>query len=193
MNNGAKSLPRNMKLLFPAVFLFCAALVGCQTPEPAAIWTGDPYLPSRQIRTEGPSGEPEIGYQFSKAQIAALARVKMDTNRLSAYLEARWPVERLVAYCTPTNLWPEFSQNLVALGSVFATEIHKTQKHPFDRIFVYGSSDDGKGTYLAEAGSQWRRWRYSLNIYQGTNHWAIIEPLPNDFMDSPKYDPGARR
>ena len=80
------------------------------------------------------------------------------------------------------------AQNLVALKCPLETDLFKGKVTGFDRIWVYVSEDDGKNTYFEDAGRNWHRWTYSLHIVQGTKHWAIIEELPNDFMDSAKFN-----
>jgi hypothetical protein len=59
----------------------------------------------------------------------------------------------------------------------------------FDRVWVYLSEDDGKAAYIEEAVSGWHRWVYWINVTRAERHWVIIEQLPNDFVDSSRYDP----
>jgi hypothetical protein len=175
-------------LLFAA--LVCLSL-SCQTrngPE-------DPYVPKLQlVETNDFTGKPEVAYRFTEEQLNRMAQTKLETNRLVAYLENRWPIERLQAFCVPTNRFPEMAQNLVAYNCPIETDLYKGKAHGFDRIWVYVSQDDGqdngrKVTYVGEAGTHWHRWECSLNIVRGGSHWVIGVTLPNDFMDSPKYDP----
>jgi hypothetical protein len=106
----------------------------------------------------------------------------LETNRLVAYLEQKWPVEHLKAYCTKTNTFPKGYQNLVALRCPIETDLHKGKAYGFDRVWVYVSEDDGRAT-------KWHRWTYSINVNRGKHYWVIIEQLPNDFVDSSRYDP----
>jgi hypothetical protein len=150
----------------------------------------DPYLPKLRIAgTNSLIGGTTTGYRFSDEQLQRMARTKLETNRLIAYLEQRWPVERLKAHCTKTNTFPDGHQNLVAYKCPVETDLHKQRARGFDRVWVYVSEDDGRGTYQDESAAKWHRWTYSLNVERGSRRWVIIEPLPNDFMDSSRYDP----
>jgi len=125
-----------------------------------------------------------MNYHFSKKQLKRMKNTPLDPQKFVSYLEGQWPLKRIRAYCRPENKWPEGYQNLVPVKRVLETNIHQGAKHEFDRIYVYVSQDDGKGTvYFSDAGRNWRRWTYSLNIVRANDHWAIIKDLPNDFMD----------
>jgi hypothetical protein len=171
-------------LLFAA--LACVSL-SCRTHNALE----DPYVPKVQIiETNDFTGKPGIAYRFTEEQLVRMANTKLETNRLVAYLEQRWPIERLQAYCVPINKFPALRQNLVAKNCPVETDLHQGKTEGFDRIWVYVSQDDGhNGTYFGEAGTEWHRWTYSLNIKRGKTLWVIIEDLPNDFMDSHQYDP----
>ena len=91
-------------------------------------------------------------------------------------------------YCVPANEPPELWQNLVVAKCVLKTDLYPGKVTRFDRIWVYVSEDDGQNTYFEDAGTNWHRWTYSLNIERGKKYWAIVEELPNDFMDSAKYN-----
>jgi len=68
--------------------------------------------------------------------------------------------------------------------------VHKGKQHNFDKIYVYVSDEGGESNYYGSLAQTWRRWDYSLNMVRGKDHWAIIDSLPNDFMDNPaKYLP----
>lgn len=169
------------------VFAFLAACHAQNQSNPPA--SEEKYLPGLRImETNFFSNKPETAYRFSNAQLALMARTKLETNRVVVYVERRWTLERLRAYCVPTNVFPEGSQNLVAYNCPVETEVYKGRSAGFGRIWVYVGEDDGHNTYFGEAGTRWHRWTYSLNVERGANHWVIIEELPNDFMDSPKYD-----
>jgi hypothetical protein len=183
---------KRMKRLCQFILLPLALLTLCQaqslTSRPS---DQDKYIPALQItETNLFNGKPRIAYRFSEAQLALMARSKLETNRVVAHVERRWPLQRLRAYCVPTNAFPHNHQNLGAEICPMKTEIHKGKGAGLGRMWVYVAEDDGRGTYIGEAGTRWHRWTYSLNVEQGTNHWVIIEQLPNDFMDSPRYDPG---
>jgi len=166
-------------------FLHCDA----QTTNASGV-APNPYLPKLRIaETNAFTGEPATAYRFTEEQLARMTRTKLETNRLVAYLEQRWPVERLKAYCAKTNTFPEGYQNLVAHRCPVESDLHKRRAHGFDRVWVYVSEDDGRATYFEEAGTKWHRWKYSINVRRGKRHWVIIEQLPNDFVDSSRYDP----
>jgi hypothetical protein len=170
--------------------ILTAALLGCQTRNSRRTSTEDSYAPKLRIAvTNLLSDKPETAYRFTKDQLASMSRTKLDTNRVVHYLEHRWPIERLRAYCAETNSWHDWYQNLVAHNCVVETEVHRGKKADFDRIWIYVDQDDGRdNTYFGEAGTRWHRWAYSLNTVRDTNHWVVIEQLPNDFMDSAKYN-----
>jgi len=150
----------------------------------------DPYIPKlRTIETNAFIGKPATAYRFSEEQLARMAGTKLETNRLVVYLEQKWPVERLKAHCSKTNTFPKNYQNLVAIRCPIDTDLYKGRATGFDRVWVYVSEDDGHATYIEEAGSEWHRWTYSINVTRGKRHWVIIERLPNDFVDSSRYDP----
>ncbi len=171
-------------MLFPL-----AALVGCQTRNPGSASAQDPYTPKLRIsETNDFTGKPGVAYRFTEEQLARMARTKLETNRFLAYLERRWPVERLQAYCVRANERPDNVQNLVVAKCTLETDLYKNKFQGVDRIWVYVSEDDGNNTsYFEDAGSKWHRWVYSLNIERGKKHWTIIEQLPNDFMDTANY------
>ena len=177
-----------MKRWSVLVLFLAAALAGCQTPNSASVSGADPYTPKLCITvTNDFSGRPETAYRFTQDQLARMSRTKLETNRVVRYLEDRWPVQRLRAYCVATNTWPEGHQNLVAHNCPVETELQRGKIAGFDRIWVYVDEDDGHSTYVGETGTKWHRWTYSLNVKRGPNHWAIIEQLPNEFMDSARY------
>jgi len=132
-------------------------------------------------------------YRFSKAQLAEMARTPLDRSLFLQYVETKWPLDKLKSYCTKENIWPEGYQNLVATHLCFhewEIPVHKGKKHDFDKIFVYVSDDGGESNYYGSLAKTWRRWDYSLNVIRGKDCWAIIESLPNDFMNNPaKYLP----
>jgi hypothetical protein len=126
-------------------------------------------------------------HRFSDAQLKRLAETPLDRELFVRYIEAKWPLDKLRAYCTPENLWPE-CQNLVPQNLCFnewEIPLHRDRQHEFDRVYVYVSDDGGKSNYFGSAATDWRRWEYSLNVYRGKHYWVIIESLPNDFMDNP--------
>jgi hypothetical protein len=180
-----------MKPRYALVILLSGALTGCETRKGATATGEDPYAPKLKIaETNFFSGRPEVAYRFTTGQLALMARTKLDTNRFLTYIERRWPVERLASHCAPTNTWLEIWQNLVPVKFLFEVEVHKGKAPAFDRFWVYVGEDDGHNTYFGEAGTKWHRWSYSLNMRRATDHWAIIEELPNDFMDSAAYGTG---
>jgi hypothetical protein len=81
-----------------------------------------------------------------------MSRTKLGTNRFVAYLEHRWPIKRLRAYCVPKNELPESWQNLVVAKLALETELYAGKVTGFDRIWVYVSEDDGHDTYFEDAG-----------------------------------------
>jgi hypothetical protein len=175
-------------ILFSAI-LTCI-LLGCQTRNTTHdLAAKDPYAPKLRFADTGFAGEPGVSYRFTEDQLARMASSKLETNRLVVYLEHRWPIERLQAYCVPTNRFPEGYQNLVTEHRVIETDLYKARADGFDRIWVYVDQDDGHATYFEGAGTDWHRWTYSLNVERDESHWVIIESLPNDFMDSHRYDP----
>jgi hypothetical protein len=158
-------------------------LVGC---KPSAVGTNPEaaYLPS----IDNGNGS----HRFSEAQLKQMARTPLGRSLFLRYVEAKWPLSKLKAYCTPEHRWPEGEwQNLVSENNLFGdVPLHEGKQHEFDKIYVYVSEDDGKSNYFGSVATNWRRWDYSLNIFRGKDHWAIIESLPNDFMDHPtKYLP----
>jgi tetratricopeptide (TPR) repeat protein len=142
---------------------------------------------------------PSTG-SFSEAQLKEMAKTSLDETLFVRYIEAKWPVSRLKNYCTKDNRWPSGDvtndipapQNLVGKYRSDNLPVHKDTHAGFDNIYVYVCEDDGKDfCYVGSSMTDWRRWEYSLNIFRGKDHWAIIEDLPNDFMDHPeKYLPG---
>jgi hypothetical protein len=149
----------------------------------------DPYAPELHAVEETPLGGGLMtAYWFSDAQLSRMAQSKLDTNRFIAYVERKWSLTRLQEFCVKSNRWPVGYQNLVALKCPIDVQLHKGIPHEFDRIWVYVSEDDGRGKYYGGAGWNWHRWKYSLNVVRKRSLWAIIEELPNDFMDSPAYD-----
>ena len=78
---------------------------------------------------------------------------------------------------------------MVASRCPVEADLHKGKAHGFDRVWVYVSEDNGRNTYFEETGRKWHRWTYSVNVESDKRHWVIIEQLPNDFVDSPRYDP----
>ena len=169
------------------LLLFCC-LLGCRTQTVREEVTGrDPYTPQIRINeTNAFTGEPGIAYRFTEEQLARMASTPLETNKFVTYVEKRWPVERLQAHCVASNTLPPMAQNLVAQPCV-QTELFKGKPTGFEKVWVYVAEDDGRNTYFEDAGTKWHRWTYSLNIERGGSHWVIIEQLPNDFMDSPKY------
>ncbi|HEX5219918.1 MAG TPA: hypothetical protein VFZ59_10145 [Verrucomicrobiae bacterium] len=164
------------------LLLFCF-LLGCRTqtaPKRA-------YTPRIRIaETNDFTGEPGIAYRFTEEQLAHMARTRLETNKFVSYVEKRWPIKRLQAYCVADNTRPPLWQNLVAQPCV-ETELFKGKTTGFDKVWVYVGEDDGRNTYFEETGTRWHRWTYSLNIERAGSQWVIIEQLPNDFMDSPNY------
>ena len=189
-----------LRLVAMVAFLWTLHLCGCQLrpnapritreqlvlpPKPQVI---SPYAPELETEEVLWGGQlPVTVYRFSERQLERMARSKLDMNRFIAYIEKRWSLERLEAFCVSSNLWPRGYQNLVAINCPIDAEIHRDKKHRFDRIRVYVSEDDGQGAYVEGAGWNWHRWQYSLNVNRKRDHWWIIEVLPNDFMDSPEY------
>lgn len=151
----------------------------------------DPYAPELHAIEKLPlSDKLETVYWFSDAQLERLARSPLDRQRFIAYVKRVWPIGRLREYCVRRNRWAPEYQNLVALNSPFGdVDLYIGDRHGFDRIWVYVSEDLGKGKYFGSTGWNWHRWTYSLNVSRKDDHWVIIEHLPNDFMDSPKYTP----
>jgi len=124
-------------------------------------------------------------YRFSELQLKRMAETHLDRDSFLRYVETKWPISRLKAYCTPENRWPGECQNLVKLNDLFGDiAVHEGKSDRFDRIYVYVCEDDGKNNYYGEAGTEWKRWEYSLNVCRGQDRWAIIECLPNDFVDN---------
>jgi hypothetical protein len=132
-------------------------------------------------------------YRFSETQLKEMVRTPLDQGLFLRYVEAKWPLDKLKAYCATHKPMPRGYQNLVAEHRCFnesVIPIHKGEQHGFDRIYVYVNDDEGKSNYYGSLATEWRRWEYSLNLVQGKDHWSIIESLPNDFMDnSTKYVP----
>ena len=204
-----------MKSRAPAVVLilstFACGLMGCRSTDQALIYDAsreevlreeilaaaakmkppeipDPYAPKEHgLERVSFTDKPMTVYRFSEEQQARMARTKLDPQRLVAYLEKEWPVSRLQAYCVAKNRSPRGSQNFVAMNRVFEGELHAGKSHGFDIVWVYVDQDDGRGRYIESAGWDWHRWTCSLNVHRKRDHWEIIELLPNDFMDSPKY------
>lgn len=177
--SGLLTLPalyQRNRICFASVILLFATLAKgiAQTPEK------DPYPPQLVAGTSNQ-------YRFTEEQLARMAHTPLDADRFVAYIERRWSLKRVQAYCVPKNVWPEGHQNLVGENVKVQTHLFKGQKTGFDRIWVYVNEDDGRSTYYGETGWRWHRWIYSLNMDRGKRFWAIIETLPNDFMDSEKY------
>jgi hypothetical protein len=150
----------------------------------------DLYLPQLRLsETNLFRDKPVIAYRFTQEQLARMSRTKLETNRFVAYLEKKWPIERLKSYCSRKNTFPADYQNLVPQKCPIETDLYKGKARGFDRVWVYVSEDDGQATYIGDAGSKWHRWTYSINVSHGKRHWVIIEQLPNDFVDSSLYDP----
>jgi len=157
-----------------AVVTFVACLLLCSCSR-----SGPQYLPS--VR-EGD------GYRFSAAQLERMAKTPLKRDLFVHYIEAKWPLAKIKAFCTPENVFPDV-QNLVGSNEWRDIPLYDGQ-HDFDRIFVYVSEDDGKSIYFGTAGTDWKRWEYSLNIIRGKDQWTVIETLPNDLVDKPaKYLP----
>ena len=176
---------RDRILFFVSVLCF----LRCEAQTNTVI-TGDPCIP--KLRTTEKieiNGGLLTVYRFTEDQLSRMEGTKLETNRLVAYLEKKWSVERLKAYCTKSNRFPKNHQNLVALNCPVETDLHKGRVHDFDRIWVYVSEDNGRGTYIESVRSNWHRWTYSINLMRGKRHWVIFEDLPNDFVDSSRYDP----
>lgn len=183
---------KEMKSL--SLIAISALAVSCQIQSSPKGVAEDPYVPHLRVVEENPfTGKQGIAYRFSHEQLARMARTKLDTKRFVSYVEKRWPIQRLQGHCTATNIWLDLYQNLVAQNCQLETDIHMGEATGFDRIWVYVDQDDGGSTYFGEVGTKWHRWTYSLNTQRGSNHWAIIEQLPNDFMDSAKYDTDYRK
>ena len=51
-------------------------------------------------------------HRFSEAQLKQMARTPLDRGLFLRYLEAKWPLSKLKAYCTAKNLLPEASVNM---------------------------------------------------------------------------------
>jgi hypothetical protein len=151
----------------------------------------DPYIPQlRVVLKNDRTGEPYTAYSFTEDQLARMARTKLDGHRLVAYLENKWSVERLKAYCVETNILSKDQQNLVAFNRPVNTDLHKGAAHGFDEVSVYVSDEDKQETYSSAAlAKKFHRWIYSINVHRGGSQWALIEALRNDFMDSSQYDP----
>ena len=132
-------------------------------------------------------------HRFSESQLKEMAKMPLDRGLFLRYIEAKWPLDRVKTFCVPEHRFPEGEQNLVPDKLCFGEweiPVHKGKQHDFDRIYVYVSEDDGKSNYYGSVTPDWHQWEYSLNIVRGKDHWAIIESLPNDFMDNPaKYLP----
>jgi hypothetical protein len=122
-----------------------------------------------------------------------MANTQLDRSLFVRYIESKWPLSKLTAYCTPKNVIPKNLQNLVPdkLGfKEWQIPVHQGKQHEFDKIFVYASEDVGNSNYSDSLAKNWRRWTYSLNMTRGKDHWTIIENLLNDFMENPgKYLP----
>jgi len=134
-------------------------------------------------------------HRFSDVQLKEMAKSSLDRRLFLQYIEAKWRLTKLKAHCTQANVWPEGCQNLVPEKLCFnewKTPVHEGKQHGFDAIYVYVSESDGKSNYVGSATPDWRRWKYSLNMVRGKDHWAIIEGLPNDFMDNPAKYGGQR-
>ncbi|MBS0207735.1 MAG: hypothetical protein JSS27_02160 [Planctomycetes bacterium] len=153
------------------------------------------YAPEVKHETDG-----GVFYTFAPKQAEHMLATPLDRDVLIEYLETRWSLPMLHAWCTPRRRFPDHFQNLVPdrlLFDTFDLAMHDDQPHKFDKIFVYVGEEDWRHTrYFGDAGVHWYRWSYSLNVLRGDDHWAIIEYLPNDLMDRPeKYLPslGAKR
>jgi hypothetical protein len=179
-----------MKLWGLSLIVMSELLAGCRSQSS---WSaqGDPYTPRvRVAETNDFTRKPGIAYRFTEAQLACMAGTKLDTNRFVLYVKRRWPIERLRAYCVAANQRPELAQNLVSEKTVVERDLYQGEITGFDRVWVYVSQDDGTNTYFEDAGRNWHRWTYSLNVDRGGRDLGIIEQLPNDFLDSPKYEFG---
>jgi hypothetical protein len=178
-------------LLVFTLSVFARACQGAPSEQGKPV--SDPYLPSIQVDWTGSFQgvtNKGVAYRFSAAQLAAMSNTKLDLKRVRAYMERTWPIDRLKAFCVPTNIFPSDYQNLVPVKFAGETDIHNARAAGFDRIWVYLSQDDGKDTeYVGTAGTDWHRWKYSLNMKRGMTYWVIMGVLPNDFMDSDKYKP----
>ena len=118
-----------------------------------------------------------------------MAKTPLKRDLFVHYIEAKWPLAKIKAFCTPENRFPDV-QNLVGQNEWGEIPLYEGQQHDFDRICVYVSEDDGKSIYFGTAGTDWKRWEYSLNITRGKEQWTVIETLPNDLVDNPaKYVP----
>lgn len=169
---------------FRSAELMQAMIAASQRPA-----TPDPYAPELHAIELDPYIKREVTvFRFSEAQLARMAHTTLDPQRFVAYVEQKWPLTRLQQFCVASNRFPDGYQNLVAINCPISTNLHKDKPSGFDRIGVYVSEDNGPGTYIEGAGWNWHRWHYSLNIQRKKTHWVIIENLPNDFMDSAKYD-----
>ncbi len=132
-------------------------------------------------------------HRFSETQLAEMAKTSLDRRLFLQYIEVKWPLNNVKAFCVPDQRLPEGCQNLVPDRLCFGEweiPVHSGKSHHFDKIYVYVSEDDGMSNYFGSVTPDWHRWEYSLNIVRGRDHWAIIESPPNDFMDNPvKYLP----
>lgn len=148
----------------------------------------DPYVPAvRSVATNGVFKGSPI-YQFSEEQLKHMEATPLDQHKFIRYLEEKWTLDRIRSSCKPANEWRDGLQNLTRADFFFETDIHTTVRHEFDRIYVYvcdyaGSNQPAHALYPGSAGTDWHRWTYSLNMSKSNAHWAIIEDLPNDFMD----------
>lgn len=174
-----------MKLWLASAVLLSVLVVGCHGP----VGRSDPFTPALAVsQTNDFTGKPGIAYRFTEEQRTRMAHTNLETNRFLVYLERRWPLKRLQAYCVPAREHSDLWQNLVPVKTVLEADLYQGEVTGFDKVWVYVSQDDGDNTtYFEDAGRNWHRWEYSLNIKKADHYWVIIEQLPNDFMDSPKY------
>ena len=52
-------------------------------------------------------------HRFSEAQLKQMAKTPLDQGLFLRYVEAKWPIGRLKAFCTREHRWPPGMQNLV--------------------------------------------------------------------------------
>ena len=156
-----------MNLCGLSLILMSEMLTGCSSQSSSSA-QGDPYTPRLPIaETNDFTGKPGMAYRFTEAQLARMTDTKLDTNRFVSYVKRRWPIERLRAYCVLANQRPELAQNLVSEKTVLERDLYQGESTGFDRVWVYVSQDDGTNTYFEDAGRNWHRWTYSLNVDRG--------------------------
>ncbi len=161
----------------------------------------DAYVPAIAIFSG--SGNPAIGiphglgtyYRFSESQLERMRTVSLDRDLFLRYVERKWPIDTVRSYCIAKNRLKPFVQNLVPAKLLFNNwelPVHEKQMHGFDQVSVYVGEDTGQYlNYYGRAGTEWKRWTYSLNVRRGEDRWIVaIDSLPNDFMDNlDKYVP----